>query len=137
MCAPGGPKRGVVCPERKPSLVGAWKLDGKGGAAFISVTNRHSLADNQEISLPSSTWQASLGGMPQRWPEVQEGKQRVGEEAAGKADWARPCHESCRVLALQEAQARPHILLFCPEDQLAFRPSAGKRFPLGKVTHGE
>lgn len=127
----------VVCPERKPSLVGAWKLEGKGGAASISETNRHSLADTQKISLPSSAWQAGLGGTPQRWPEVQGGNQGVGEEAAGKADWARPCPESRRVLAFQEAQARPHVFLFCPEDLTAFRSSAEKSFPLGQLTHRE
>lgn len=116
------PKVRVVCPERKPSLVEAWQPDGEGGAAFISVTNGHSLAEDQKISLPSSPWQAGLGGTPQCWPEVQGGKARCWE------GW---------VPASQEAEARPHVLLFSPEDQPAFRPSAGKGFPLRKLTHGE
>lgn len=83
MCT-GPLKVRVVCPGRKPSLVGAWELDSKRGTALISVTNRHSLADSQKISLPSSAWQVSWGGTPQRWPEVQGGNRGVGWKA-------RPC----------------------------------------------
>lgn len=41
--------------REESSLVGVWDLDSKRGTAFISMTNRHSLAEDQKNSLLFST----------------------------------------------------------------------------------
>lgn len=128
MCT-GLPKVRVVCPGRKPSLVGAWELDSKRGTAFISVTNRHSLADSQKISLPSSAWQVSWGGTPQRWPEVQGGKSRC---------WVEGQALSYSILTSRRPNPGPASSRSAQKtSRPPFRPLAGLSFPLGKMMPGE